>query len=137
MSDSNLKLIRFRQRLENLKKAFSFFEVTLSAKADENVKNAAIIKAFEMVFELSWKTLKDYLEYQGIVVSSPREVLKESFQQGLLINGQKWIDLLDQRNQLVHLYDEIQARASVSVICDIAFPEARLLLESLTTRSGS
>ena len=57
----SLKLTRFHQRLSNLDQAFLFLDETIQSKNEGRIKNAAIIKAFEMAFELSWKSLKDLL----------------------------------------------------------------------------
>ena len=33
-----------------------------------------------MSFELAWKVLKDYLEYEEFEVKSPRQTIKQAFQ---------------------------------------------------------
>lgn len=115
------KQVRFRQRRENLRQAFLFLKETLSSTADTRIKNAATVKAFEMVFELSWKTLKDLLEYQGIMVMTPRDALKEAFKAGYLEDGQTWIELLDHRNELVHIYNETQSNHATQIIRNRAY----------------
>ena len=125
MTDSNpenLKYIRFQQRRSNLNNAFSFLSETLNSNVEVRIRNAAVIKAFEMTFELSWKSLKDLLEYKGVIASTPRDVLKEAFKVGYLIDGQTWIELLDHRNELVHVYDEEQAIKAAETIANKAFP---------------
>lgn len=76
----------------------------------------ALIKAFEMTFELSWKTLKDYLHYNGIDAIMPREVIKQSFANDLVADGQLWIEMLEGRNLMAHVYDEARALAAVERI---------------------
>ena len=65
------------------------------------------IQRFEVAFELAWKTLRDYLEHLGHNVSpSPRPVIKEAFAAKVLIDGQVFIDMLEARNTMAHIYDE-------------------------------
>jgi nucleotidyltransferase substrate binding protein (TIGR01987 family) len=129
---SRQKLIRFQQRRMNLDHSFSFLKETLASHADERIKNAAIVKAFEMTFELCWKSLKDFLEYKGITVSTPRDILKESFKAGYLEDGQTWIELLDHRNELVHIYNEKQAAQATDTIRNRAFACIEKLVSSLS-----
>ena len=70
----------------------------LAADPENEVIGMAVIKAFEFSFELSWKTLKDLLNHEGIEALMPREVLRQAFAVGLLKEGQLWIDMLEQRN---------------------------------------
>ena len=130
-NQSNLKFVRFQQRLSHLNEAFAFLKETLFSTAEERIKNAAIIKAFEMTFELSWKCLKDLLEYQGITAITPRDVLKESFKNGFIEDGQVWIHLLDHRNELVHVYHEDQAISATETIRKQAYPNMEKLLNRL------
>jgi nucleotidyltransferase substrate binding protein (TIGR01987 family) len=57
--------IRWKQRFTNLKKAFDGLSQALTIDNPDIVQRAGIIQFFEMSFELSWKTIKDYLEYNG------------------------------------------------------------------------
>ena len=75
-----------------------------------------IIQSFEFSFELAWKTLKDYLESQGILASFPREVLKLAFQHGILDQGTIWLEMLEQRNLLAHTYNEALAQKAHHLI---------------------
>ena len=63
---------------------------------------------FSITFELAWKVMKDILiQYYNIinfVSGSPKEVLKQSFQ-AKLIDDQRWLAMLQVRNQLAHDYD--------------------------------
>lgn len=133
-SKGEQKLTRFKQRRSNLNNSFSFLKETLNSSAEDRIKNAATIKAFEMTFELCWKTLKDYLEYQGIVATTPREVLKEAFKAALLDDGQIWIELLDHRNELVHIYNEAQASQATETIRNRALNCIEKLVSSLNKK---
>lgn len=112
------KEIRWKQRFKNydkaLKKLQSFAEYTKNN--DEDVFEVALIGAFEFTFELAWKTLKDYLKFGGINVSIPREVIKQSFHHKLIEDGEIWISMLEDRNILSHVYDDIKAKDAVKSI---------------------
>ena len=111
--------IRWKQRFENLQSAHQ----KLQYAAQENVKapeneliQMALIKAFEMTFELSWKTIKDYLKFNGIVAKLPREIIKQAFANNIIADGQLWIDMLENRRLMAHPYDQARAQKAVNDI---------------------
>ena len=131
---SEKKYVRFRQRREHFNDAFQFLNEAIRTPSPERIREAAITKAFELCFELAWKTLKDLVEYQGVTVLSPRDVLKEAFVQKLLDDGQAWIDMLDERNLLVHIYQKAQAVAAVEKITKKYLPLLDTLSRLLNSR---
>jgi predicted nucleotidyltransferase len=71
--------LRWRQRLESLQRALGQLKAALlahDAAPESEVIGMAVIKAYEFSFELSWKTLKDWLSHEGIDALVPREVLR-------------------------------------------------------------
>jgi nucleotidyltransferase substrate binding protein (TIGR01987 family) len=104
------------------------------AVPDDELIVIALIKAYEFSFELSWKTLKDLLAWNGLDVRLPREVLKQSFATGLIENGQIWIDMLEQRNLMAHTYDQARAQQAAALICEHYWPELQGLRNSLQER---
>jgi len=76
----------------------------------------ALIGVFNFTFELGWKTLEDYLKFNGIDASLPRDIIKQAFHHNLIENGQMWIEMLEDRNILTHVYDEEKARSAISSI---------------------
>ncbi len=66
----------------------------------------ALVQAFEICFELAWKTMKDYLEYSGIKTDTPRNTIKEAFSTNLITDGQNWIEMMEARNKTSHTYKE-------------------------------
>lgn len=114
----NQKTIRWQQRFENLNKAYKQLGNNLSISQPNDAEKQGIIKSFEYTFELSWKTLKDYIESEGIVVNSPRAVIKQAFQLQIVTDGDTWIDMLDQRNLMAHTYDEQRAEKALNLIRD-------------------
>ncbi len=100
--------IRWKQRFDNFDRAFLLLrEVQERGVASlSQMEKEGAIQRFEFTFELAWKTLKDYLEAQGIVLreSSPRTVIKEAFAMGILEDAQLWMDIMRHRNLLSHTY---------------------------------
>ena len=58
-------------------------------------------------------------------------MIKEAFKAGYIDDGQVWIDLLDHRNELVHVYHEDQAITATVVIQTKAIPCMKTLLVKL------
>ena len=63
---------------------------------------------FSITFDLAWKVMKDVLiQYYFIidfVSGSPRDVLRQSYKANLISND-KWMEMLQARNELAHDYD--------------------------------
>ena len=114
--------IRWRQRFENLKKAISFLGKSVDQGTYNELERAGLAQSFEFTFELSWKTLKDYLFESGFDVKSPRDSIKQAFQNGIILDGHLWMQMLEERNRLTHTYNEEQAAAAVKTIREIYFP---------------
>jgi nucleotidyltransferase substrate binding protein (TIGR01987 family) len=122
---------RWKQRFENLTKAFNLLEEAATAENLSALESEGLIQRFEYTFELSWKTLKDYLESKGIAVQFPRDVIKEAFSAGVLADGEAWIEMLEKRNTLAHTYNETQFKESVSAVRDRFYPRIRKLVDRL------
>lgn len=104
--------IRWKQRFENFEKAFSNLNLVVVALKKEQsniIYKMAAVQAYEMAFELAWKTLKDFLIQEGLSVTTPKDAIKEGFAAGILTDGEAWIQMLDDRNLTSHIYDEKQA----------------------------
>jgi len=66
----------------------------------------ATIQRFEFTFELSWKTIQEYIRDQGLDCKSPKSCLREAARLDLIKNLKKWFEFLDNRNQIAHIYNE-------------------------------
>lgn len=102
---------RFEERKQDLAKATKRLKEALYEEETEIAIDGTLHR-FEFTFELAWKTMKDLMEYNGIIEStgSPREVLKNAFQNGIIEDGETWINMMLARNSLSHLYDEETSR---------------------------
>jgi nucleotidyltransferase substrate binding protein (TIGR01987 family) len=96
-----------------LQKAINSFENAIKASEDTRKSHekyikdtsAGLIQNFEFTYELAWKTMKDYLEYMGIngIIGS-KGTFREAFKAELILNGQTWIDMINDRNLSAHTY---------------------------------
>ena len=101
--------IRWHYRFVNFSRAFSLLSEALEGEIEDlnDLEKEGVIKRFEFTFELSWNTLKDRLEYDGVVMQSvtPRNVIRTAVATGLVTNGQTWIKMLEDRRNTSHRYD--------------------------------
>lgn len=106
-------IISINDKIEQLEKVFENLKIIIDAyekEKDKIIKDGlrdSIIQRFEFVTELSWKLMKKYLDENLVLeVYSPRSVIKESYKQDLIENGELWLDILEDRNLTSHTYDE-------------------------------
>ncbi|MDE0682851.1 MAG: nucleotidyltransferase substrate binding protein [Candidatus Poribacteria bacterium] len=91
-----------------------------------------LIQGFEYTHELAWKTLKDFLEAQGILnLYGSRDTTRVAFRNGLIENGEVWMDMVDKRNLTSHTYDEKTAAQVVMTIRNAYYAEFERLLARL------
>ena len=102
---------KLNERIENFEKALAKLKQAFLEEPTELVIDGTL-QRYEFTFELAWKTIKDYLEYNGIIsdISSPRNVIQQAFQSKIIKNGDIWIQMMLDRNLLSHLYDEQKSR---------------------------
>lgn len=108
--------IRWKQRLTNFKKAYGQLTEFIEKPELNKFEVQGLIQCFEYTFELSWKTLKDYLEFEGYDVKTPRETLKKAFQTGMIEDGNVWLDALEKRNIMSHTYNENTTKQTEQLI---------------------
>lgn len=101
--------IRWIQRFDNFTRACGLLSEIKIYEIEDTpaIIREGFIQRFELTFELAWKTLKDFLEFEGVNVSpTPRNVIKEAFATNIIADGQIFIDMLEARNLVTHKYDE-------------------------------
>lgn len=121
------------QKIENYKHAFAQLEDAVThylASPQDTLYRDGLIQRFEFTVELAWKSLREYLEDQGVVlsVSSPRAVLKEAYAVGVIDDADTWNAILTARNLTSHVYDEATAAEIARQICEDFTPVLRSLL---------
>ena len=102
---------RFQERKLDFHKAIIKLQEALQEDEKEIIIDG-VLHRFEFTFELAWKSIKDYLEYIGIInkTGSPREIIKTAYEYKIIDNGEEWINMMLSRNNLSHLYDENKSR---------------------------
>lgn len=118
--------IRWKQRFANFDRAFILLREIQERGVDSlsQLEKEGAIQRFEFAFELAWKTLKDYLEEQGIAVkpATPRNTIKAAFSAQFLDDAQVWIDMMLHRNLLAHTYNSTTFDALLQVFRTQYFP---------------
>ena len=101
--------IRWHYRFRNFSRALRRLQDALEEGADalNELEQEGVIQRFEYTFELAWNTIKDRLEYDGIVLSpvTPRAVIRRALRANLISPGEQWINMLSARNDMSHKYD--------------------------------
>ena len=108
--------IRWKQRFHNYTKALSRFQEAVDlAKSRElsQLEKQGLIQSFEFTQELSWKVMKDFLEYQGVAtgIMGSKDAIRNGFSVGLIQEGDIWMDMVTSRNAASHTYNEETADA--------------------------
>ncbi len=131
--------IRWKQRFDNFDRAFVLLREVNDRGVDtlSQLEKEGAIQRFEFAFELAWKTIKDYLEQDGIVVkpSTPRNVIKEAFAASLIDDGQVWIDMMLHRNLLSHTYNSKTFDEVLKVVAEKYFAAFDQLHEFLINQA--
>jgi dTDP-4-dehydrorhamnose reductase len=107
--------VRWKQRFENYVRALDQLTPlvnSLQDKAPADVDKLALVKAFELSFELAWNVMKDYLTRQGVkAIIGSRDAIRYAVQNGLIVDGEVWTAMIDSRNKAAHMYsDEIAGK---------------------------
>lgn len=126
--------IRWVQRFSRFERAFLLLRSAIAIESPSIVERAGLIHFFEVAFELSWKLLKDYEQREGFMTKTPREVIKQAFQAGIISNGHDWIEALQDRNLTVHTYHEDIAIAVEASIRNRYYPLLQALYESFKAK---
>ena len=132
------KEIRWVQRFTNYKKALAQLEKAVEMEEYSELEREGVIQRFEYTFELGWKTLQDLLEYKGYKdIKGPRPVIMQSFQDGLIENGEEWLKMLEGRQKTSHTYNVKTAEEILNSIKFIYYHLLQKLLFKLDEENGS
>ena len=103
----DIKTVKLAIKIEGYDNAIEKLNKSLEKdiKEDELYLDA-IIKRFEFSYELAWRLMKRFLSYEGVDAQSPRAVIREAFNNGLINNPNVWLDMLEKRNLSSHTYNQ-------------------------------
>jgi nucleotidyltransferase substrate binding protein (TIGR01987 family) len=129
--------MRWQQRFGNFRLALARLTeaVELSQQRPlSDLERQGLIKAFEFTHELSWKTLKDFLVSRGVSdLFGSRDTTREAFAQGLIRDGEVWMEMVRHRNLSAHTYDEATVLEIVAAVVSTylaAFEELQVRLQA-------
>jgi nucleotidyltransferase substrate binding protein (TIGR01987 family) len=136
----NSKDIRWIQRFSNYCKALNQMSRFIEKSDLNELEEQGLIQAFEYTHELAWKTLKDFLEDQGIQnVYGSKDATRAAFKLNLLEDGETWMNMIVSRNQTSHTYNESTTQEILGHIRSAYFNAFIKLRDKFTelTESGS
>lgn len=90
--------------IDSLLKAQAFLSNAI-CNAHSELEKAGAIQAFEIAYELSWKTMKRILAFRGIETNSPRETFRLAATERLIDDIPVWFNVMEKRNLTVHVYN--------------------------------
>lgn len=131
-----------QESLKFLQKAIVQLESGLKQYAQSNGNDLirdGVIQRFEYTYELSWKTLKRFLESTNPVAETIDQMsfstlIRTAWEQGLLKSSWDiWKNFRDARNDTSHAYDQEKA-AKVFVRIPEFLLEVRYLYDQLLSR---
>jgi len=123
--------IRWKQRFKNYKKARAAMTNALDlarSRKLSDLEKQGLIKGFELAFELAWNVMKDYLEEQGITdIIGSKNAIRHALRNGLIDDGQVWMDMAKIRAVSSRAYDEATAeKIFAKIAADFREPFASL-----------
>ena len=102
--------IRWEQRLRNYSTALAQLTKAVELAGQRpltDLEKQGLIQAFEFTHELAWNVMKDYFAYQGNpAITGSRDAIRESFNKGLVTDGEGWMEMIKSRNQSSHTYNQ-------------------------------
>lgn len=98
---------KINYRIKNLEKMIVNLEHAVRAEKDQSgfVIDASI-KRFQLSFDLFNRALKVILEHKGLNPQFPRDVLQAAYQNQLISDEKTFLEMLKDRNETSHTYDQ-------------------------------
>lgn len=132
--------IRWKQRFSNYRLALSRLAEGVSIAHQRplsDLEKQGLIQAFEFTHELAWNVMKDFFAYQGNVsIMGSRDATREAFAEGLVEDGEGWMEMIKSRNQTSHTYNRKIADEIVERILVSYFPLFETFSRRLTELAG-
>ena len=132
-------MTRLSERIENFNNAYKLFETAQKSYINDkqnDIYKLAIVQAFEIVYELGWKVIKDFLKTKDIETFTPRDTIKEAFAANILPGAQIWIDMAKDRNASSHEYNQDKVNLILENISTTYFYELQRFKNNLENFNG-
>ena len=132
--------IRWLQRYSNYCKALTQLEnaVTLAdTRPLTDLEKQGLVQAFEYTYELAWNTIKDFYENQGETnIQDSRDAFRLAFRRGLIEDGETWMQMIKDRSQTSHTYNESTVQNIVTDVLQLYYPQFKALAATLAELAG-
>lgn len=106
----------------------------------DDIIKEGIIQRFEYTHELAWNVLKDFLKNAGNTqIFGSGDATRAAYAEGLIVQGEVWMDMIQSRNVSSHTYDETTADAIFLKIMHqyyIAFVQLRDTMQALQQKDS-
>ncbi len=113
--------------LPDFKRAAERFRGAMQLEPVDDVHRAGCIQYFEFTFDLAWKSIQAVSTYYGLEpVKSPRVAFKTAFSQGWIDEQEPWLEMLNARNRMSHVYSAEEALGVYSSLSGFCEPFDRL-----------
>lgn len=111
------KDIRWKQRFQNFSRAMHLLRQAVEQDQLNELEQVGLIQCFMFTFELAWKTLKDKMEEDGIVLNkiSPKDIVRDAYAAKYIDDPEIWFKMISDRNLLSHTYN-FQTFESASLV---------------------
>ena len=130
--------IRWKQRFNNFVSAMRQMQKAVALTEDHelsDLEKQGLIHNYETTFELAWKVVKDYLEEQGAdFEKTPRGTIRAAFRDGIIKDGELWMEMLAARNRTTYTYNEEILDTLYDQIVQKFYPMLRELLDDFSRR---
>ena len=104
------KDIRWIQRFNNYQKALINLSEAVELASERELsklEKQGLIQAFEIVYELSWNTIRDFYKSQGDAdIQGSRDAFRLAFNRGLIADGELFMNTIKSRQLTSHSYNE-------------------------------
>ena len=110
---------RWEQKLQSYHKALNRLAEVVNEMDKRQLNDFeadGLIQRFEFTFELAWKLIKSYAEYQGTdkEIMGSRDAIRWAYENHLISDSATWMEMIKRRNDTSHTYDEDTAVEVVS-----------------------
>lgn len=121
------------KKFEQLKKLYRTINGYKNPFDFSNSMTAGITSDFDRLFELAWKTMKEYLstylEIREAKTGSPKIIISLAYKEGIINNEKLWLSMLANRNDDFHCYRSASALLYASKIQEEYLSEIEKLIE--------
>ena len=123
MTERSHEPARWEYRFEHYGSAYSLLQITCDdyqQRTFSDLEKEGLLARFSFTWELGWKLLKDYLQSLGVSLEAiaPKPVIRAALVAGLIDDASLWMDALDTRNGLAHVYSQSLRDAALSRVCN-------------------